>query len=306
MDTKFKHDLTVALVVGLAIATVVSIGIYAFFNDGQTQGTVATASPGVTAPAATEAPSATPASGTAARGGLVLTLSPAVTVELVSVPAGDFLMGSSAADKDALDSEKPQHTVNLAEYLIGKYPVTNAQYAIFVQATNRVWTMPAGRDNRPVVNVSWDEANAFCQWAGQVAGGRLVQLPSEAQWEKAARGSDGRLYPWGNDLPDASLLNFNSLVRDTVPVGQYSPRGDSPYGAADMAGNVYQWTTSLESPYPYRADDGRESVQSHDWRVVRGGDFISGRRAVRSANRERYDPTSHYDDVGFRVVVLPQ
>jgi serine/threonine-protein kinase len=193
--------------------------------------------------------------------------------------------------------------VNLDEYLIGKYDVTNAQYRAFVDATHRVWSMPAARESYPVVNVTWSDAVAFCQWASQHTG-RTVQLPSEAQWEKAARGTDGGKYPWGNDAPDVNLLNYNVNVRDITPVGAYSPQGDSPYGVADMAGNVFQWTSSLARPYPYRAGDGREDQQSRDWRVVRGGGYNVGGRGVRSAARATYNPISRYDDVGFRVIAL--
>jgi serine/threonine-protein kinase len=237
--------------------------------------------------------------------GLTLTLAPGVTMKLVRVPAGEFLMGSVDMDADAEPAEKPQHRVNLDEYLIGKYDVTNAEYAVFMRATNRVWSKPAGKENHPVVNVTWSDAVAFCQWLSQVTG-RKVQLPSEAQWEKAARGTDGRKYPWGNEEPVANQLNFNNNVNDTTPVGQYSPYSDSPYEAADMAGNVFQWTSSLKKPYPYQADDGRENLQSRDWRVVRGGGFIVGRRGVRSASRVGYNPISRYDDVGFRVIVFVQ
>lgn len=235
---------------------------------------------------------------------LSLSLAPGVTLKLVRVPAGEFLMGSASTDSDADAVEEPQHTLFLGEYLIGQYDVTNAQYAAFVQATGRVWTKPVGKDTYPVVNVRWSEAVAFCEWASLVSG-RKVQLPSEAQWEKAARGTDGRKYPWGNEAPDANHLNFNNNVMDTTLVGRYSPQGDSPYGAADMAGNVYQWTRSLKRAYPYQPDDGREVLQSRDWRIVRGGDYVVGRNSVRSASRVAYDPTSRDDGVGFRVVVLP-
>jgi len=103
---------------------------------------------------------------------LLLTLAPGTTLEMVRVPAGEFLMGSAASDTDAFDSEKPQSKLNLDEYLIGKYDVTNAQYAVFAKATKRDWTIPAGKENHPVVNVSWDDAVAFCQWASQVTDGR--------------------------------------------------------------------------------------------------------------------------------------
>ena len=235
---------------------------------------------------------------------LSLTLAPGVTLKLVRVPAGEFLMGSTNTDSDADAVEEPQHKLSLDEYLIGQYDVTNIQYAAFVQATRRVWSKPVGKDDYPVVNIRWSEAVAFCDWASQVTG-RRVQLPSEAQWEKAARGTDGRKYPWGNEVPDASRLNYNNNVIATTPVGQYSPQGDSPYGAADMAGNVYQWTSSLKRAYPYMPDDGRENLQSRDWRIVRGGSFVVGRTGVRSASRVVYDPVSRYNNVGFRVVVLP-
>ena len=235
---------------------------------------------------------------------LGLTLAPDVTLKLVRVPAGEFLMGSTSTDSDAATIEEPQHKLSLGEYLIGQYDVTNLQYAAFVEATQRVWSKPVGKDNYPVVNIRWSEAIAFCEWASSVTG-RNVQLPSEAQWEKAARGTDGRKYPWGNEVPDANRLNFNNNVVDTTPVGQYSPQGDSPYGAADMAGNVYQWTSSLKRAYPYQPGDGREDLQSRDWRIVRGGSFAVGRNSVRSANRIAYDPISRNNDISFRVIVLP-
>jgi serine/threonine-protein kinase len=235
---------------------------------------------------------------------LSLSLSSGATLKLVLVQAGEFLMGSTNTDSDADAIEEPQHMLSLGDYLIGKYDVTNIQYATFVQATKRVWSKPVGKDNYPVVNVRWSEAVAFCEWASEVSG-RKVQLPSEAQWEKAARGTDWRKYPWGNQGPDARHLNFNNNVMDTTPLGQYSPLGDSPYGAADMAGNVYQWTSSLKRAYPYQPDDGRENLQSREWRIVRGGSYVVGRTSVRSASRVAYDPISHNDDVGFRVIVLP-
>jgi formylglycine-generating enzyme required for sulfatase activity len=236
--------------------------------------------------------------------GAIITLVPSVTLELMRIPAGDFLIGSGDNEKDALAIDKPQMTVKLDEYFIGKYDVTNAQYEVFVRATGRTWTMPAGKGQHPVVNVTWKDAIAFCQWLGQTTG-RTVQLPTEAQWEKAARGTDGRKFPWGSEEPDAKRLNFNNNVRDTSVVGLYSPQSDSPYGAADMAGNVRNWTSSLLRAYPYRADDGRENLEVDEWRAVRGGGFISGSRGVRSANRESYSPTGKYDSIGFRVVMLP-
>lgn len=167
-------------------------------------------------------------------------------------------MGSSDADKDAEDNEKPQHQVTLQEYWIGKYPVTVAQFAAFVRVTGYVteaekrdgdytWKhpYPGGREvqdiqEHPVTEVTWEDAQAFCRWAARVTG-RGVRLPSEAEWQKAYSGTDARSYPWGDDPLDDSRCNYTGR---TSPVGQYSPRGDSPYGCADMAGNVWEWVRS--------------------------------------------------------------
>jgi formylglycine-generating enzyme required for sulfatase activity len=135
-----------------------------------------------------------------------------------------------------------------------------------------------------VVHVSWDDAMGFCQWASQ-ANGRHVSLPSEAAWEKAARGTDGRIWPWGNQPPDEARCNFDLNVGDTTPVGRYCPQGDSPYGYADMSGNVWQWTNSIFKGYPYDAQDGRESLKIRDHRVLRGGSFAYDQWSARCAYR---------------------
>lgn len=276
------------------------------------------------------------------RKALLLELAPSVTLEMMQVPAGEFLMGSNMMiDPQAQESEFPQHRLDLPDFLIGVYPVTVAQFAAFVnfsrykttaersgygysfrdhefdRITGACWRQPRGhgsnvRDkaDHPVTLVSWDDAVAFCRWASKVTG-RMIRLPSEAEWEKAARGTDGRLYPWGNQAPTDRLCNFNENEKDTTPVGCYSPAGDSPYGCADMAGNVMEWTASLwrkrkDGPtygYPYVARDGREKpATGRDmWHLVRGGTFIHDSQTVRCAYRHWAPSDGSLCFVGFRV-----
>jgi formylglycine-generating enzyme required for sulfatase activity len=220
-----------------------------------------------------------------------------IAFEWCHVPAGEFLMGSN----NHHDDEQPQHRVNLPAFYIVKTPVTNAQYKRFVDAqghrTPSHWQngqIPKGKEHHPVVRVGWRDAMAFCQWAG-------VQLPSEAQWEKAARGTDGRLYPWGNQPPTDKLCNFNNNVKDTTPVNDY-PDGTSPYGCLDVAGNVWEWTSSLYKGYPYDPNDGRENLDDGGTRTLRGGAFVFSEFNVRCAARNYYVPDGRYDAFGFRVV----
>ena len=250
----------------------------------------------------------------------ILTITSPITLDLVRVPAGEFLMGSVAErDEHAQDDELPQHRVYLPGYHIGRYPITNLQYAAFVEATGapapESWPedgMPAGKGDHPVVAVLWKEARAFCAWLGEVSG-RAIRLPTEAEWEKAARGTDGRIYPWGDSPADETLCNFDNQVGVTTPVGRYSPRGDSPYGCADMAGNVWEWCQSKYRPYPYQAGDGREDLapdggligpRAYDRRMVRGGAFIYDMRDVRCAVRYRSNPNHRDQHGGFRVVMI--
>jgi formylglycine-generating enzyme required for sulfatase activity len=285
-------------------------------------------------------------------GVLFLTLAPNLTLELVRVPAGEFWMGSDKSkDKDADNDELPQHKVHLDAYLIGKYPVTVAQFAAFVKATKHKtqaekdgssytwtgsdwkkvkgadWQHPRGpksdvrqKQNHPVTHISWDDARAFCEWASKVTS-RTVRLPTEAEWEKAARGglpspSQGdplkgaggqgvRVYPWGDQPPTDKLCNFNLNVKDTTPVGQYSPQGDSPYGCADMAGNVWEWTSSLFKGYKYDPKDGRENLDADGLRVLRGGSFLDDQRDVRCACRNGPHRHNHLELNGFRIFCAP-
>jgi formylglycine-generating enzyme required for sulfatase activity len=234
--------------------------------------------------------------------------------QLVRIPAGPFLMGSTDDDKQAEDNEKPQHTLELPDYFIGKYPVTNAEYQAFVRETGhsppRHWdgeTYPEEKGDHPVVTVTWWDAMAYCQWLNEKSG-KAYRLPTEAEWEKAARGADGRLYPWGNDWDPARLNSQEGGVGYTTSVGQYAPAGDSPYGAADMAGNVWEWTLSLFEPYPYDSEDGREDLKGGEVRVLRGGSYYNVQFFARCAARGRLYPGNwHYNLslLGFRVVVPP-
>ncbi len=247
----------------------------------------------------------------------------AIEPELVHVPAGEFLMGSTEAQvKDVIAQglqeeyakrELPQHSLVLPEYWMAKYPVTNAEYQAFVQAVNhappRGWdgpNYPEGIGDHPVVNVTWHDAVAYCEWLSQ-ATGKPYRLPSEAEWEKAARGTDGWIYPWGNNWDAQKCNTSDGGVGGTTPVGQYSPQGDSPYGCADMAGNVWEWTLSLLDKYPCPDDAkqraAREDLNSTNNRVLRGGSFSGNARFARGACRYRDLPDfRNYDVVGFRVI----
>lgn len=221
---------------------------------------------------------------------------------LVYVPAGQFLMGSGRADPEAEQDEKPQHSPSLDAYWIDRTEVTNAMYARCVEAGDCTAPMHSSRYSQPeyaehpVSGVTWFQAGEYCRWAGR-------RLPTEAEWEKAARGTDGRLYPWGNTAPDAKLLNFGKEVNDTTPVGNY-PAGASPYGALDMAGNVWEWVADGYDP-SYYADAPTTNPPggtTANQRVVRGGAWGVDARAVRAANRFWAFPGRNDTD-GFRCAV---
>jgi formylglycine-generating enzyme required for sulfatase activity len=240
-----------------------------------------------------------------------LELSPTMVlgdVELILIPAGDFSMGSSRGAKD----EAPLHKVYVDAFYIAKYPITNARYERFVEAIGHSplphWrgpTIPTEKEDYPVVNVTWYESCAYCQWLAEETG-QVARLPTEAEWEKAARGTDMRLYPWGAQFDVDKCNVLDSGLRRPTPVGQYSPQGDSPYGVCEMSGNVWEWTHSIYKPYPYRADDGREDPEAEGPRVLRGGSFGSGRDFARVSSRFAYQPDEHsfYGDNGFRIVMI--
>jgi serine/threonine-protein kinase len=223
-----------------------------------------------------------------------------IDFDWVSIPSGLFWMGSDKqSDPLARENELPYHQVDLPKFLIAKTPITNAQYKLFVAETgHRVpeqWIngeIPEGKKNHPVTIVSWYDAQAFCTWAG-------VRLPTEAEWEKAARGKDGRIYPWGNEMPDKSRCNFNAVVGGTTAVGYYLA-GASPYGVLDMAGNVWEFTYSIFRPYPYR-DDLQDQNSAERQRVLRGGAFDDDPQYVRCAARSQFYTPNWKGRYGFRV-----
>jgi formylglycine-generating enzyme required for sulfatase activity len=232
--------------------------------------------------------------------------------EMVLIPAGEFLMGSDPrVDKEAYDDEQPQHALYLPDYYLARTPVTNAHYAAFVQATGheqpRHWEggkPPGGKEDHPVVNVSWHDAVTYCRWLAEVTG-QPYRLPSEAEWEKGARGRDGRIWPWGNWSGAKRCNSEEGGKWNTTPVGAY-PRGASPYGLLDMAGNVWEWTRSLFKDYPYDPEDGREDLEAEGLRVLRGGSFYDNERYARCAYRYRYHPNYFERIGGFRVCVVSQ
>lgn len=221
----------------------------------------------------------------------------------VYIPPGEFLLGSDpAVDWHADQNELPQQKLSLPGFWMARYPVTVAAFRAFVATGPADLSSPDfenGPDNQPVVDVTWFDALAYGRWLAERSG-LPVTLPSEAQWEKAARGNDGRRYPWGNHPPSASVCAF-----DRTAVGRYSPHGDSIYGCGDMAGNVWEWTRSSYHPYPYQPDDGREALDTGESRVVRGVTFTDLNRFARCAYRYNLKPNLRLRSLGFRLVVDP-
>lgn len=229
---------------------------------------------------------------------------PADAMVMVYVPPGTFQMGSDRNDLGAEEDEFPPHWVTLSSYWIDQTEVSNAQYARCVNAGE--CRLPscesasssygtASEKNHPVVCVSWSQARAYCEWAGG-------QLPTEAEWEYAARGPKHHIYPWGNTLPEQELLNFNDPIGHTEGVGSY-PKGASWCGALDMAGNVWEWTSSHYSGYPDTKMDNERFNGGQN--VMRGGGWQSDWRWCRAANRAHYEPTYAHVDLGFRCVIEP-
>jgi formylglycine-generating enzyme required for sulfatase activity len=251
---------------------------------------------------------------------------------LARIPAGEFLMGASDAEED----ERPVHRVNISEFFIGRFPVTHDEYARFVRATGHpapairglpliaaagrdalfkemaapyVWEKnepPVGHGSHPIVLVQYDDAFAYCRWLSDSIG-RAVRLPTEAEWEKAARGGvEGHRYPWGNDI-DPARCNF--LVdpsvkrqRGTRPTGTFPP---NPYGLYDMCGNVWEWVSDWYGAEYYGNGDPRDprGPSSGAMRIVRGGSWVNDDVSMlRCAYRHKVPPDTYAYSVGFRIV----
>lgn len=232
-------------------------------------------------------------------------------MEMFLVPSGRFEMGT--VQSPAQENEQPVTLVTLSCFHMSRFPVTNAQYEKF-DPSHRNKRAPWADDNHPVVYVSWKEADDFCRWLRNKEG-KNYRLPMEAEWEYAARGEDGRIYPWGSTLTAGNLANFadsrsNFVWRDpniddgypeTAPVGMF-PRGSSPFGIEELSGNVFEWCVDCYEPYKGRELINPPPGRFGNNRVFRGGSWKSRAASLRATARSSNLPTSFSNDVGFRIV----
>ena len=233
---------------------------------------------------------------------------------IMLIPAGAFWMGRD----DGPAEEGPMHRVFVTHFWMERHKVTNAEFAAFLDATGlrppgserrydeddpdaRIhrrdgrWIADAGFEDHPAVEVSWFGARDYCRWKGR-------RLPTEAEWEKAARGDDRRPYPWGASAPSAETAVFGRAYNATGPAGG-RPRGASPYGVEDLLGNLREWTATILRPYPYRASDGREGWAGAGAVVVRGGSHDDAATELSVTRRRSYDrrgASAGHHFVGFR------
>jgi formylglycine-generating enzyme required for sulfatase activity len=224
-----------------------------------------------------------------------------------TVPDGLFTMG------DGSDNDNQSHGVMLPAYQIGIFPLTVAEYACAVLAGSVAepaadnwkslsWQDQLRRPNHPVVNITWFQATAYAKWLARVTG-EAWHLPAEAEWAKAARGTDERSFPWGKRWDNERANTVESGIGTTTAVGSY-PNGASPYGAQDMAGNVWEWCSSLYRPYPFRSDDGREDPRdAMNNRVLRGGSWADSARLARVTFRLRNQPDTVLAAYGTRLAL---
>ena len=222
----------------------------------------------------------------------------------------------NGAERTWVECEQPQHSVELSEYYIGKYPVTNHEYQAFVRDAKysppREWDgdkFPDGKGGHPVAYIGRDDAIAYCKWLSEKTK-KQYRLPTEAEWEKAARGVDARIYPWGNEF-DITRANVKETgIGDTTEVGQFSPQGNSVYGCADMVGNVWEWCNDIFNDNEYK-NRGGPAVQDPQGpekgtsRVLRGGSFDTQQIDTRCPSRNKRPPTSKFKIYGFRIALSP-
>jgi formylglycine-generating enzyme required for sulfatase activity len=256
--------------------------------------------------------------------GINLSGTPAFIPPMITIPAGPFIMGSDLTrDPEAQANETPQYWVEVGTFQIAKYTVTVAEYALAVrsggvreppQSGSVTWQTQQQHPDHPVVCVSWQDAMAYTAWLNKTTGQRGWRLPTEAEWEKAARWDpqrqDSRIYPWGNTFDKDRCNVSESGIRTTSPIGSYPASdarrsGASPFGVEEMAGNVWEWTSSVFKPYPYITNDGREDQKSTENRTLRGGSWVNGAWVARAACRVglRWDFLSF--SIGFRLALSP-
>lgn len=263
---------------------------------------------------------------------------PTLDLDFVLIPDGEFFIGSDPSkDRHAQPDEMPAHHLIVSDFYMMRNPVTNSQYRQFVEATGHraplFWKdgiFPEDKADHPVVGVAYHDTIAFCKWAAEVTG-LPVRLPTEPEWEKAARGTDRRLYPWGDEWEADRCNSSEAKSNGTVPVGHFSPAGDSPYGIAGMGGNVQDWLISIFGPYPYDPEDGREKLiedpeskeltpEFHETgttslpqsmeaslgkSTIRGGSWRQPKVESRCAYRSWAAPMHRSDDTGFRCCYEP-
>jgi formylglycine-generating enzyme required for sulfatase activity len=286
------------------VPIIVAVGMVALVGcmkkDSGTAEVIPTSTPSFTmTPPPTQTPSATntPISTATATPKLEIgsTMTGSDGMTLLYAPAGEFTMGGDTGHND----EKPVHTVYLDAFWIDQTEVTNDMYKICVRSGK--CARPSSLDyygftNYPVVNVNWNDAATYCSWAGR-------RLPTEAEWEKAARGTDGRTYPWGNEAPNDNLLNYDGHpTGGLAKVGSY-PNGASPYGAYDMAGNVWEWVNDWYGKTYYQDSPSSNPLgpESGEYRVIRGGSLNDAGSSVRVTYRNWNVPADeYYSSVGFR------
>ncbi len=228
-----------------------------------------------------------------------------VAPEMVNIPAGEFIMGSETGYKN----EPPPRRVFVDDFAIAKYPLTNVQYQAFLEANPeqrppKGWTgidYPAGRGDHPVVFVNSENAQAYAAWLSRQSGHEF-RLPTEAEWEKAARGERGNVYPWGEVFEDERCNSKDSGRGDTTPVGVFDD-GSSPYGVMDMAGNVWEWCADWYSAEYYVAAPARnpQGPEEGKTRVTRGGSWDCSGASARCSFRNASHPVTCHDDLGVRL-----